>query len=179
MIMKKYYICTLVIISNLFINNLLYAQNNEPDTMMIRVESGGSVDFRFNSMTKYEEGLDYQNWSRLAIYFIDEENINRNWNLEFKASTIHIIGDSGKQLELDYISLVAEDGGGAADLSAWIEPEKELESGYQALVVNAPQGSFNDNKIFITYRCGKGAKILLGEPPGYYVVDIEFRVTAQ
>jgi len=180
MTIKRYYICIITIIVNIvFANNLIHAQNSQPDTMMIRIESGGSVDFRINSMNKYEEGVEYQNWTRLAVYFIDEDDPGRSWDLEFKASTMFIIGDSGKQLDLDIISIEAGDGGGNTDLSAWMQPEKDLDSGYQLLVADAPQGGFNDNKIIITYRCGKGSKILLGEPAGYYVVDIEFKITAQ
>jgi len=159
--------------------SILRTPKTDQDTLMVRVESGGSVDFRVNSIRKYNEGLEYNNWSRLAVLVILSSTSN-SWDLEFKAFTEHIIGDGGNEIDLSYISIVAEDGGGNKDLSSFIQGEKSLESDYQTLIAGVDtEGDFHDFKIYITYRLGKGAEKLLGESPGYYVVDLEFRVTAQ
>ncbi len=187
MTIKNCYIYIAIIISGVFLPETSLAQisfsrtpKSDFDTLLVRVESGGSVSFRINSMNKYNEGVEYNDWSRIAVYFIDEDDEFRTWNLQYKATTLNIIGDSGIDLylDLDYLTIEAKDGGGGNDLSGYVQPEKELDSEFQTLIENAPQGNFSDNKIIITYRFGKGGNILLGEPPGYYVVDIVFEVTA-
>jgi len=196
MVIDKRYIFILITIIGILISNISLAQftqrsfsraPKENDLIRaIRVESGGSVSFSINSMTKYNEGVKYNEWTRIGI-LVDldaaEHDGNNNWRLKFKANTENIIGDSEDNLELDYIYLDAKDGGGTETLDGYIQEEKPLESNYQTLVEGVElSGGFDDFKILITYKCGRDPKeedkILLGEPPGYYYVDIEFKVEA-
>ena len=100
------------------------------------------------------------------------------WELEFRANTENIIGDSGNELDLEYIYLVAKD----PNEDGITVYEAELTSQWQTLVEGNKSVGFDDFKILITYKCGRDPKeedkILLGEPPGYYYVDIEFKVEA-
>jgi len=191
MVIDKRYIFILITIIGVLISNISLAQftqrsfsrGSKSNELAIRVESGGSVSFSINSMTKYNEGVKYNEWTRIGILVdlnaADHEDKD-HWKLEFKANTENIIGDSGNELDLDYIYLVAKNDG-ATDLGFYIQEEKPLESGYQTLVEDVDlSGGFDDFKILITYKCGRDPKeqdkILLGEPPGYYYVDIEFKV---
>ncbi|MFO8068095.1 MAG: hypothetical protein R6U11_10990 [Bacteroidales bacterium] len=178
-VISVFFYSLFIFIVSLFTYNDSCAQDCEADTCLIRITSGGSVSFNINSLNKYKEGVDYNQWTRIAIHFSDDVDPTKVWKLEFKSMTAQIEGDSGVDLDLSYISIFAEDGGGITDLSPYIEPEQELTSLYQPLIMGAPQGSFDDNIIILSYKCGKGIDKLLGEPPGYYVVDIELKLSVQ
>lgn len=151
----------------------------------ILIESGGSVPFSINSMKKYQEGMAYEDWSRLALAFSDSITIadvtevtSATWKLEFKANTHKMFGDYGGELDLSLITLQVACAGGNNDLEAFIiEGEHTLNEGFTTLIEGAPQGSFQDNKILITYRIGQGAEILKGNPPDYFTVDIIFELS--
>ena len=191
MVIDKRYIFILITIIGVLISNISLAQftqrsfsraPKENDLIRaIRVESGGSVSFSINSMTKYNEGVKYNEWTRLGILVDlehEEHADENNWKLEFKANTENIIGDSGNELDLEYIYLVAKD----PNEDGIAVYEQELTSQWQTLVEGNKSVGFDDFKILITYKCGRDPKeedkILLGEPPGYYYVDIEFKVEA-
>ncbi|MFW5793353.1 MAG: hypothetical protein ACOCWC_03645 [Bacteroidota bacterium] len=177
--MLKFYLKFFIVITLICFSSFVNAQDCEADTCLLRITSGGSVNFRINSLNKYNDGVEYAQWTRLAVHFFDELDATKTWKLEFKALSIQIHGDGGQNIDLGYISLLAEDGGGANGLSMYIQPEKQLEGNYQTLIEGAPQGDFDDNIIIISYKCGKGIDKLLNEPPGYYVVDIELKLSAQ
>ena len=191
MVIDKRYIFILITIIGVLISNISLAQftqrsfsraPKENDLIRaIRVESGGSVSFSINSMTKYNEGVKYNEWTRIGILVDlehEEHADENNWKLEFKANTENIIGDSGNELDLEYIYLVAKD----PNEDGIAVYEQELTSQWQTLVEGNKSVGFDDFKILITYKCGRDPKeedkILLGEPPGYYYVDIEFKVEA-
>ena len=156
------------------------AKSQDPDVMLLRIESGGSVHFSINSLIKYQEGLAFESWTRLGIAFVDSANLGRTWRLEFRASTDSIIGDYGRNIALEYLTLEAVDGGGSVTLgeagNGVFEGETILSNAYQPLIINGPRGTSQDNKILISYRLGKGAEKLMGNPFGVYYVDIEFRI---
>lgn len=155
-------------------------KSQDPDIMLLRVESGGSVHFSVNSLIKYQEGFAFETWTRLAIAFVDSADLTRPWRLEFRAGTDSIIGDYGRNIALEYLALEASDGGGNTLLGEGVngnfEGEKVLSTSYQTLITNAPRGTFQDNKLYISYRLGKGAEKLMGNPFGFYFVDIEFSI---
>lgn len=143
----------------------------------IRVESGGNVPININSLKKYNDGVVYMDWSRIAIAYSDStvtatDTIvsTATWKLEFKANTSQLFGDYGGDMDLDLITLEVVDAGGSNELGAYIKPGPiSLSENFQTLIEGAPQGNFI---ILITYRIGEGAKKLLGNPPDYYTVDI-------
>ncbi len=156
--------------------------HSQPTTARIMVESGGSVRFSINSLTKYNEGMALEDWTRLAISFADTLDTSATWKLQFKANTSVIYGDYGRELPLDYLVLEARDGGGNTILgdsdNGFILPPQTLNTIKKTLIEDAPQGSFQDNKLYISYRLGKGAEKLMGQPSDYYFVDIEFILTS-
>jgi hypothetical protein len=142
------------------------------------VESGGSVQFRINSLIKYNDGIALEDWTRLSISFSDTVDINALWKLEIKAMSGVIYGDYGKELPLDYVIVEARNGGGNITLGEGLNGElkgpRYLDTTPQTLIEDAPQGSFEDLKLFISYRLGTEGEVLLGKHPDYYFVDIEF-----
>lgn len=143
----------------------------------ILVESGGYVQMNFNSLKKYNEGVSFENWTRLAITFTDTDDASAEWKLEFKANTINIDGDYGNTLPLESIEVQVYDAGGNNNLGSFVRSTaQDLDSNYITLVEGAPQGNFSDNKLFISYRIGLDTP-LLGQPPDYYFVDVEFKLS--
>jgi hypothetical protein len=153
---------------------------------IIRVQSGGSVNFPINSLKKYQDGMVLNQWTNLAIWFSDSD-LDAKWRLEIKASDSDIRG-SFHSLDLGYITILVEDGKGTNELDGYLtKSEIFLTPYFQEIVCNAPQGTFADNKIMITYKLGKGQEdlgdgnilkySLMNNPPDYYYVDIEFRLS--
>jgi len=182
----NYKMLLLIIIINLFSYNNNYAQSvitcyidfdNQTDCA-VRVLGGGSVDFRINSLGKYNDGVIYDSWTKLVIHFEDdpEEPTGNKWKLEFRAISDSIYGGGGRSLDLDFITLEVVQIVGDLGAAAIVEHEQALEDNYVALISNADQGIFD---LYITYKIGKGSKILLGEYPGYYVTDIQFKLSVE
>lgn len=172
-------------LSNLFLFAVLFlcvfTSHAQPTTALIMVESGGTVKFSINSLIKYNDGMALEDWTRLAIDFEDTEDASATWKLQFKANTDMIYGDYGQELPLNYLLLEARDGGGSNILgtpgNGNIQPPVALSTAENTLILNAPQGGFQENKLYISYRLGQGAENLMGKPSDYYYVDIEFILT--
>ncbi len=158
-----------------------FSARAQPSTALIMIESGGSVRFSINSLNKYNDGMALEDWTRLAIAFEDTLDVAATWKLQFKANTDMIYGDYGQELPLDYLVLEARDGGGETLLgdggNGFILPAQTLDDMEKTLIENAPQGTFQDNKLYISFRLAQGTDKLLGQPSDYYFVDIEFILT--
>lgn len=179
--MAKYFRITLFLLIS-FQTSIIFAQENR----IIRVQSGGSVNFPINSLKKYQEGMVLNQWTHLAILFSDTDP-EAKWRLEIKASDSDIWG-SFHSLDLGYITIIVEDGKGTNLLEDYINKNEIFLTPYfQEIVFNAPPGTFADNKLLITYMLGKGEEdigdgnirkySLMNNPPDYYYVDIEFRLS--
>jgi len=157
------------------------AAHTQPSTARIMVESGGSVQFNINSLIKYNNGMALEDWTRMAIAFEDTLDATARWKLQFKANTSMIFGDYGQELPLDYLLVEARDGGGNTILgdagNGLILGPQSLDVTEKTLIEDAPQGTFQDNKLYISFRLGQGADKLLGQPSDYYFIDIEFILT--
>jgi hypothetical protein len=141
-------------------------------TGTIRLESGGSVPFHINSLQKYNDGMVLNNWTRFSI-LIENLDPADDWRLEVLASDPKLIGDFGRELELDYISITAvADNPEAESLNYF--PINQLSNGPQTLATGQGSGVF---VIWINYGIGTDPNnILLGEHPDYYFVQIYFDI---
>jgi len=145
----------------------------------LTVQSGGHVDFNFNSIRKYKDGITYADWTTFAVSFTDAISpSSEQWKLEFRASTPDIPGDGGNSLNLNTLELTAANGGGSG-IANYYGPVA-LSNTNQLLVDSGPLGDENVNLVRITYQCGTNpVNRLLGKAPDYYVVDIIFTLSAQ
>ncbi len=141
-------------------------------TGIIRIESGGSVPFHVNSLNKYNEGMELNNWSRFSI-LIEDLDAADSWRLEVLASDPTLVGDYGNDLDLGYISITAIANNLAAETLNYF-PINQLSNGPQTLATGLGSGVF---EILITYNIGTDpGNILLGENPDYYFVQIYFDI---
>ncbi len=144
----------------------------------LRIESGGSIYFNFNSLTKYKNGLEYANWTKLTVFFYDTladgTQSNVKWKLEAHATTDEIINDAGgDNLLLETIELFASSNNATAT-SPGIRPLGD-EFSVILLLTNGEQTKPGVSDVYITYYCGKSKIVtnnLMGTKSGYYFVDI-------
>ena len=150
---------------------------SQNQTIRLSVRTGGNIDFIFNSYKKYDQGIVYTDYTKLAVYYIDTDNAGNHtalthWKLNFKANSANIEGSSNN-LDLRTLELTATNGGGSK--TANYLGKKVLSASDNTLVDTGPEGDFNDNLINITYDCGTNATYkVLNKKSDYYVVDIIF-----
>lgn len=153
---------------------LIFCQINviAQPTGTIRLESGGSVPFHINSLNKYKEGMELNNWTRFSI-LIEDLGAAESWRLEVLASDPTLEGDYGNDLDLGYISITAIANNPAAESLDYF-PINQLSNGPQTLATGLGSGEF---EILISYNIGTDpGNILLGEDPDYYFVQIYFDI---
>jgi hypothetical protein len=147
------------------------------DTFRVGVQSGGSVQFKINSLYYYTNGITYTGWTTLKIYCdtlsIGYDNI---WKLEVKAMETEDSLQSNypnrslglNNLTLDIVNLVEIDGGSATLISGDIT----LSNSYQTLIKDGDAGTY---EVDISYTLGP----TLGKPPAYYVTNLDFYMSTQ
>lgn len=144
--------------------------------LRIRVESGFTVPFHINSLKKYENGDELRDWTRIAIS-ANPDSISpmERWSVKVKASDPQLIGDYGRMLNLEYISIQANLISGDPSKIISVLPIPELihsdpDPGHLLIEGEGP-GVF----IFlITYEIGKNSNVLLGQYPDYYFFQLYF-----
>ncbi len=160
----------IIIIMSFLSGQYAIGQNNT--TSRITMYAGGSLEFTFNSLKKYNDGFSYTSWTNLRIYFIDTTDdgtgTTKEWKLTCRANSTTIYGDYGNNLDLSNIELEATNGSGFA--GATYPGKITLSDVDKNLITNGPQGT---GTIYISYDVGTTTS-LLGEPPDNYVVDIIF-----
>lgn len=140
----------------------------------LSINSGGSVYFHFNSYQKYVNGVTYNDFTKMTIYYKDTTVANTypTWKLDVKALTPQINGDiAANTLALDVIELEASGAGTPQGIKA-------LSSSDVSLLINAPTTDPGTATVFITYYCGV-TNSLLGKEPDYYVVDLLFTLSGE
>jgi len=176
--MKKNNLLLSILFIFLFlISPSLKGQNNV--TSRIRVVSGGTISFYFNSLSKYKSGLTLTDWTRLNVYFNDTTIGNvgsgNGWQLLVRADDIGVIADGGAPaLALSSIILTASASGG---FTGTLAPPVTLSNADQLLVSDATNVSVNE-EIVISYEIGTTNNPpnspYLGKPADYYSVNLVF-----
>jgi len=167
--MKKILIL-LIIISSAF---AAIAQNT---TARLTIESGSSIYFNINTFDKYTNGVEYTNWTRFRVYFLDTTNAGavtvQKWQLNVEAMSANIAGDAGNTLDLNTIELIASCGdatpSGIVVLAGPGSATKLLHTG---------NNNVSASLVQVTYYCGQSKTVtneLIGKQPDHYTVDIVY-----
>lgn len=168
----------LVLIIFLFFEISVNGQNT---TSRLTIESGGSLNFYFNSLQKYKTGIEYTDWTKLRIYYIDTiagggDGAYPLWKLDVKAMSPQINGDDGNTLNLNTIELEASQLIGVAFGN--LTGIQALNNSDISLITGADMTRSGTATVYITYYCGQNKtgsnNNLLGKMPDYYYVDIVF-----
>ena len=149
-----------------------WAQN---PTYQLIVESGGYTDFKLHTLSQYDGGMTYTNWTRLKVVYKDTTSgIQRDkWFLSFKANTPEFESSvDGRTLPLNSISLFIESLTAQTtgrDGTLYQGPHS-VSDGYIPLVENGDEGTFH---IEISYNLDSP---LLGHQPDYYITQLIFKM---
>lgn len=174
----------------------IHAQNSNI-TARLTIYSGGNAEvFNFNSMDKYKNGITFDRYTKVSVYWRDDSGLPdpdpasapHNWELRVLATSATINGDlAGNTIPLETVRLLPLDGGGTTPLGAFCQPENHLQTPPAELVLvsGAPAGDQDANRIDITYKVGTVSapgpdfNLLLGtnNRPDRYTVDIIFTLT--
>ncbi len=159
--------------------SILNAQDNI--TARLTVLNGTNLVFNFNSLSKIEDGITYNSFTQLRIYFTDTLDNGSpgsvGWELDVKASSDFLMADYGTfNLPLNYIRMYTDyytvSGHGPFDLS---NVDQEI------AIWSAPNPVVNVNEIItISYSCGTvpGRK-LFGLDSDYFTTDLIFTLKAK
>jgi len=158
--------------------SLLYGQpGGNPYTARMTIVRGGYLEFAFNSMEKYENGIVFNNYTEIAICFSDPDNpgaTGTEWKLEFEANTSGANFDGTSSLPLSSLQLnftgiaIATYPGAAIPLS----------NAPSIAISDGKQGTEAVNVVYITYECGTETP-LIGTTSGRNSIDIIFTLSAE
>lgn len=152
---------------------------------------GSNIPFNFNSIKRYAEGIEIENGTILGVTMADSAQPGTNltgFDLTVRAfnGATEIIGEANS-LDLNVIRIKAEDyvgfGSGIFSSEGYIDlpPGSQLLCSYLDNVGGFDDLVWMDDQIVISYECGKpvaagGNGSLLGEPPDFYIVEIELEL---
>ncbi len=140
-------------------------------TSRLRIESGSSVYFYFNSYEKIKNGIVYKDWTKLSIYYNDSTNVTQ-WILE--ASTYNGVNSiqsetSNAANDLDLATIELKASGDALNTYKVLSPLSAVGD----WLAYGPETSPGTTKVYITYQCGVNSSYTLwGKKTDYFYVDI-------
>lgn len=177
--MVKYLLFTIFLLFNIG----LKSQNI---TSRLSLQSGGNVYFSFNSLEKYNNGISYNDWTKVKVYFVDTTNLgvqnSTKWKLSVRSTRDKIYGDGGNDLPLSTIEFTtnSNDGGVVYNNPTILQDINTILISNGSQTVDVVAGTSWLTDVFISYHCGTNvANKLLGKPPDYYTVDLVFTLEAE
>jgi len=90
-------------------------------TSRLRVESGGTIYFIFNSFDKYENGIVSPIDTRFSIFFNDPLTPALKWKLTAAAQAINIKGTGSNSLDLKTIEMQSSGPIGPLYTAGWLD----------------------------------------------------------
>ncbi len=160
-----------------FISLIGVAQDN---TARLTTLIGSHIEFNFNSIDKYRNGIRIQDGTSLGISIADlTGGTLTGWHIDVQSflSQPSIVGGGGNTLPLNTIQIEATDANGnlsgatfsgLQDLS--IAPGNELMSTTDP--AHLPANS-TTHQINLSYECGIANGSLLGSTADYYTIEVE------
>jgi hypothetical protein len=152
------------------------------DSVRLTVIDGGNVSFNFNSLSKYNNGITYANYTTFGIAATDAAPVNgynNGWELFVKALSNQLDGSVlANTLNLNTIELSPTITAGPATI---VNPTITLSNADQLLVrsviaIAGPDPNPTTDQISITYNVGV-TNGLLESTADYYTVDLDFTLT--
>lgn len=169
--MKKSWVFILLFTLFFFIDgcNIAFCQCSV--VKRVKIISGGSVPFIFSTISKYESGISYNNWSRINVFF-DTTCVSSNdhsitgWKLYVRANDAVVSSDAGFMLPLKVLKIVPWTDIAGATMTTVILSAVDV----PIVECANPDGS---GDVLLRFDCGKDST-LLGKKPDYYYIDLVF-----
>ncbi len=163
--------------------NILFNSSFGQVSVRISILTGANVSFHFNLLSKYDNGIVYNDFTKIGITFSDPSGPDSVWQMEIKAIQGTVNGSGANTIDLDRIRVKTTDGTGGTnpallytvDIHAteWIE----LTNAYQQIVDDGPVGTTSSSIVNISWDCGVTNSVT-NSAPDFYVVDIDILVSA-
>ena len=165
---------------------------NTGGCVRVAVLGGGNVNFVFNNMQDYKNGITYTNWTLLGITATQANPAppnfdNATWTLDIQAAGPNFVGvNPANTLPLTTIQTKAIVSAGCATCNVFGSPFQTLTAAPVVLATGTLAGdqlpdsgagdlNFGTDQIAITYTAGKNPLgSLLGKAADYYSVDVWF-----
>ena len=152
---------------------------NSQVTSRLTIQSGSDINFNFQLLDHYQNGVSYNNWTGLTVFFEDLGDPLREWKLSVQAMTPNIQGDAGNILPLSTIEfnitgddpLATYNNNAANAVLTSLANRNLVEDGQQTLVPGVL------TNLLISYHCGKSVyapNSLIGSNSDYYYVEVLF-----
>lgn len=157
--------------------NYTVAQDN---TARLTTLIGSHIEFNFNSIDKYRNGIRITDGTTLGISMEDLTGGTLiGWHLDFQSflSQPTIDGGGGNSLPLNVIQIEATDASGNLTTATFnglqdlaIAPGNELMSTVDPAHIPA---NANTHQVNLSYECGIANGSLLGSTADYYTIEVE------
>lgn len=157
-------------------------------TKRLAVQSGGNIQFIFDTFYEYNNGVTYTDWTNLKVYYIDttsgsQDFLNDKWKLSVKATDPNLYGSLANSLLVNETIELNVWGDDATATYPYLATKWQLDDSDRDVVTDGRQTDLAApvlTNIYITYHCGKvTGHSLLGKPPDYYNVEIVFTLDTQ
>lgn len=177
---RKYILNLVVFIAVCYINiSTIFCQPDNPYGG-ISIRKGGSVQFYFNSFQKMDDGVSYNNWSRLYITYNDTSDLgvqssDVNWYLTVKANTSQLDGETGEIMNLNVIEIKTSGGDANVNYTDDLSGDVILSTSEEIIVDSdfTNRNSEYTGYVDVTFRCGV-SNAVSSYKPDFYVVDLIF-----
>ena len=151
-------------------------------SLRISIKKGNSISFYFNSLEKYTNGIEYTDFTIIAVAFSEYDNTpvpDSTWQIQIKALTV-LEGSGTNTIALDRLRVFTSNGGSTTPTFSSAIPGNtagwfELTGVFQDIVRDGPEGDFTQNLVNISWDCGV-ANSVMSQNADYYTVDIEILV---
>ncbi|MCB0431399.1 MAG: hypothetical protein H6585_10450 [Flavobacteriales bacterium] len=156
------------------------------NTARLSVLSGGDIPFYFNTIKKYQDGIEITDGTTLGITIADLPteppivgSTLTGWSLEFDSYNAQptIQGSGANTLNLNTIQVEATNNLGLDPADANYYGYKDLTVAGEVLMDTNFAGHLNCDwstcQVNLSYQAGIANGSLLGETPDYYTVEIE------
>lgn len=191
MLRKKFHTIQVVTITLMLVLSG-FAQAQDWNTARLSVLSGGSIPFYFNTLDKYNNGIEITNGTVLGITISDLPteppifgSTLTGWQLDFNSynGQTDLQGSGANTLPLNTIQLEATNNLGLNPADATYYGYKDLTVGGETLMETVHPAHLNcdwtTHQVNITYQAGMANGSLLGATADYYVVEIEIILIPQ
>lgn len=153
------------------------AQDN---TARLTTLIGSHIEFNFNSIDKYRNGIRIQDGTTLGISMTDlSGGTLTGWHIDMQSflSQPTIDGGGGNSLPLNVVQVEATDANGNLGTASFNGlQDLSITPGNELMNTNDPAhipANSNTHQVNLSYECGIANGSLLGSTADYYTIEVE------
>lgn len=147
----------------------------------IQIRRGGHIEFYFQSLSHYETGLSYINWSVFGLFFDDTVDPAREYYFSVSGTDLEGTNDPSNTLESDLLLIETSFTGAGTHTPTAVNQYTRVQNTEVNIITGGKQGSGVENEVTLSYYFNvipapdaQPASSLLGQAPDYYVGLITF-----